>query len=259
MALAGLKKIIKPVYQEVKWRLIEMRLLLSQAAAIPDYESMLVIAPHPDDEVIGLGGLLVESIRAKKRIHVVYLTDGEKSLDDLEPSIVAGQRLALTRKVLSSLGLPESQTSRLHLPDGSIPHPGHVNHDAAVKQLEAILYEFRPDAVFVTHPLDTWPFDHVAAFELAVQAVRKSRLSCRLYGYWVWLRYSMPLNKIAVICWNDIIKIPVDDVMAEKRKLLDLYLKPACADGRSWSGELPDSMLKPFERPYEVVQRYIVS
>jgi len=69
----------------------------------------------------------------------------------------------------------------------------------------------------------------------------------------------MPLNKIAAICWNDIIKIPIDDVMADKQKLLDLYLKPACADGRSWSGVLPDSMLKPFERPYEVVQRYIVS
>ena len=38
---------------------------------------MLVFAPHPDDEVIGCAGVMMQAIAAKKRVGVVVFTNGD--------------------------------------------------------------------------------------------------------------------------------------------------------------------------------------
>lgn len=38
----------------------------------------LVIAPHPDDESLGCGGSIAKHIKAKSRVKVIFLTDGDK-------------------------------------------------------------------------------------------------------------------------------------------------------------------------------------
>jgi len=244
---------IKVLYRRF---LISLRLNKSPLTDIREYRSILIVSPHPDDEIIGIGGYLMKTIEDGGRICIVYLTDGEKSLENVLPSVVASQRLALTQSVLSRLGLTESQARWMHLPDGSIPRSGKDGFDSVVDKMQAILRETLPDAVFVTHPSDTWPYDHVAAFEIVESALLKSGISSALYGYWVWLWYSIPLDRIAGMNWKEIFRIPINDVISGKRELMDMYLKPASEDGRPWSGVLPAAMLKPFGLPYEVVQRF---
>ncbi len=38
---------------------------------------LLVFAPHPDDEVIGAGGLLQLALRSGKRVLIVFVTNGD--------------------------------------------------------------------------------------------------------------------------------------------------------------------------------------
>lgn len=49
-------------------------LVLSASIAAAD---MLVIAPHPDDEVIGCAGVILQALEAQKRVTVVILTNGD--------------------------------------------------------------------------------------------------------------------------------------------------------------------------------------
>jgi N-acetylglucosamine malate deacetylase 1 len=49
----------------------------------PAKKSILVIAPHPDDEILGPGGTLLQSIKAGSSIHVLYLTSGKASEHDI--------------------------------------------------------------------------------------------------------------------------------------------------------------------------------
>ena len=44
---------------------------------VPDATRLLVIAPHPDDEVLGAGGLMQRVKASGGTVRVVYLTDGD--------------------------------------------------------------------------------------------------------------------------------------------------------------------------------------
>src|SRR5262245_2441565 len=53
----------------------------------PGGQRVLVLAPHPDDEVIGCGGTLYKHTRAGHAVTVVYMTDGRKG----DPLLYEGQ------------------------------------------------------------------------------------------------------------------------------------------------------------------------
>jgi LmbE family N-acetylglucosaminyl deacetylase len=44
-----------------------------------DDDRILVLAPHPDDEVLGAGGVLREAVSRKLPVHVVFLTHGDSN------------------------------------------------------------------------------------------------------------------------------------------------------------------------------------
>jgi LmbE family N-acetylglucosaminyl deacetylase len=249
--------LLKHMRHLLRRQFITVPLSVASLRSMPDYRSILLVAPHPDDEIIGIGGFLVRHLRAGRRAAIVYLTDGERSLEDLDPSVVASERSNLTNRVLSRLGVPGNLAIRLHLPDGDVPR---ANGDQdqfldAARRLRAVIDEERPDAVLVTHPLETWPYDHVAAHELVVEALKSSSRKCDLYGYWVWLWYCMPLKKVRSIRWRQVSRLDIMETLSEKAVLMDQYLGALAPDGRPWSGVLPKAMLKVFERPYEVVEK----
>src|SRR5687767_9718740 len=56
--------------------------VFTEASAIPYVpallrgERLLVLAPHPDDEVIGCGGLIAQHLREHRAVRIVIATDG---------------------------------------------------------------------------------------------------------------------------------------------------------------------------------------
>ena len=78
----------------------------------------LIVAPHPDDEVLGCGGLL-----AQVGGLVVAVTDGEASHPGSTvhgPGRLAELRRAETAAALAALGRPETVVHRLGHPDGGV-------------------------------------------------------------------------------------------------------------------------------------------
>lgn len=85
------------------------------AARERDDVDLLVIAPHPDDEVLLAAGMLVQAIKDGQRVAVVVVTNG-----DLTCERNGYQRQAETIAALTLLGVKEEDVHFLGYPDGAV-------------------------------------------------------------------------------------------------------------------------------------------
>lgn len=136
--------------------------------------SVLVVAPHPDDETLACGGLLADLCSAGVRVTVVALTDGEGSHPDRRDLVdvrIAEQEVALGR-----LGVTKPAV-RLGLADGHVAEVVDALGDRLADEargMDLIVAPWRRDG----HT------DHDAAGHVAAEATR--RLGIRLLEYPVW-------------------------------------------------------------------------
>lgn len=151
-----------------------------------DAESLVVIAPHPDDDVLGCGALIA---RASMRmpVQVVYVTDGAGSHSG-SPTFPAA-RLAKIREEEAMRGLRRlgvaARPTFLRWADGTVPYAD----DAAAAPLLHALRAAIPvgSAVAVAAPWRRDPHaDHRAVASLVEAVLRERPLAARI-EYAVWL------------------------------------------------------------------------
>jgi len=119
---------------------------------------VLVIAPHPDDAEIGMGGSIALSLAEGHRVGILDLTDGE-------PTPKGSRELRRHETEAASHVLGISWRRCLGLPNRSLEHTLDARWSLA-----AVMREVRPRTIFVPYWEDAHP-DHVAATAL-VEAAR---------------------------------------------------------------------------------------
>lgn len=152
--------------------------------------SLLVIAPQPNDEALGCAGLLSWASHRRRKIHVLFLTDGESSHPGSRaypPERLASTRRDEARAAAACLGLREEQLAFLGLPDGSLETLTATQTRAALNRIIGCALELAPVLTWV--PSWTDPHgDHQAAFRLARRALESVRgAQLRAYPVWSWL------------------------------------------------------------------------
>ncbi|HET7436653.1 MAG TPA: PIG-L family deacetylase [Thermoanaerobaculia bacterium] len=136
--------------------------MLIEAEAIPYEparlrgERLLVLAPHPDDEVIGCGGLLAQHLQERRATRVVIATDGAEAGN-------AETRQRESRAALSLLGSPEILF---------LGHPDRQLGDEASAALREAIADFHPDLILVPSPIEIHP-DHFALARLFCELVQR--------------------------------------------------------------------------------------
>ncbi len=120
--------------------------------------SVLVLAPHHDDEVLGCGGLAAQLAAAGAAVRVLFLTDGGGGGEAVENrDAYRARRREESGRAGEILGLAGSD--HLDLPDGALDH--HL--DAAVEGIRRAILTQRPELLLVPSPLEV-SRDHRAAF-----------------------------------------------------------------------------------------------
>jgi LmbE family N-acetylglucosaminyl deacetylase len=152
----------------------------------------VVLAPHPDDETLGAGGLIAAACEAGQSAEVVIITDGSGSHP--RSKLYPRQRLIELRRreverAGALLGLPPGRIRHLGLPDTRAPKDGPAL-EAALKAILAIVRQVGAGALFTTWPGDPHS-DHEAAALMAV-AVARCLPAIRLWAYPVWAWHLDP-------------------------------------------------------------------
>jgi len=133
----------------------------------PDGKRIGVIAPHPDDELLGCGGTLAQAMKnhPDTRIRVLYLTDGERGSPDAAVPVVEVARIRRqeARRGLAVLGIDPGEHA-------SFADGGLAAGRREVERVVSFLREFRPEVVMTPTPLDPHP-DHRAATAILVRAL----------------------------------------------------------------------------------------
>ncbi len=144
--------------------------------------NVLVLSPHPDDEVIGCGGTLIQLVQAGARVTILQATDGSAAfaLRSADEATRRGVRLREAEAVASALGAQELVCWR------------EDNHrfrfdDRRAAELRAWLDSHRPALVFTPFVTDAHE-DHLTLNRMLGRALAglPAAGDTRVVGYEVW-------------------------------------------------------------------------
>jgi N-acetylglucosamine malate deacetylase 1 len=141
---------------------------------------VLVLSPHPDDDILGAGGTLHKHHLAGDRIVSVYLTDGRKGGDgSVTEEDLVQIRQEEARRAAEVIGIDD--LIFLDNRDGELSANGKT-----IEELAEVIREQSPDLVYLPFVWDAHP-DHMATnavFVSALQRLPRRHFAC--YSYEVW-------------------------------------------------------------------------
>lgn len=196
---------------------------------------ILIVAPHPDDEVIGCAGLIARLVEHGILPHIIVMTGGGGSLknDGVDKDMIIKARRGLTRNALSILGVPERNLHELDFNDGGIS-----DDSDQIERLKELICSINPDTVLVPHWGEGWP-DHVNTAKIIKSLVPAK---VQVWEYCVWMWYY---NVWRGLDWRNAAALRLSPHEHElKVKAVDAYIRPLAPDGKPWSGVLPPLFIK---------------
>ncbi len=145
-------------------------------------ETVLVLAPHPDDEVIGPGGSLCHYIDNGSSVTVLYLTDGGASGANRQQLVDTRRREA--ESVGREFGIRQvfwnQRDTRL------------TSDRETVGQLAELIEQIQPTVIFLPHYFDHH-FDHFATNQILADTLKQlPNLAAEIVGYEVWDNVWLP-------------------------------------------------------------------
>ena len=214
--------------------------------------TVLILAPHPDDETLGCGGMIATACARGRPPVVVVLTDGTGSHSgspSYPPARLRALREAEARTATALLGLPPDRLHFLGLPDTRAPHCGPA-FEGAMRAVAGLARESGAGTLCTTWQHDPHG-DHVAAHLIGAAAAREVGAALLTYPVWGW---TLPPDQVLPVM--DIVGARLDIAahLARKRSAIAAH-ESQCSDLISddpGGFRLADEMLANFQRPFEV-------
>jgi LmbE family N-acetylglucosaminyl deacetylase len=174
-------------------------------------ERVLVLAPHPDDEAIGCGGLVAQHLREHRSVRIVIATDGAEAGEaaDREEESRRGIALLGATEQPSNPATPQPRNRATGVAEVvfyQLPDRALANHEnALIARLYQELVQYEPDLILVPSPVEIHP-DHLALSRAFCEVVQRHETlfadlaTARVAFYEV----SQPLRPNALVDISDV-------------------------------------------------------
>ena len=212
---------------------------------LPAVDHVVVVAPHPDDEVLGTGGLLQKLAGAGVRAEIWAVTDGEASHRGVPPDRLGRVRTAESELALGRLGLRDVPRVRLGFRDGRVAERvAELTDNLATRLGPASLCvaPWRGDG----HP------DHDACGRAAATASGAVGGELLEYLVWTW-HWADPLG--TDLPWASCRRLALDRRQTARKRWATAAFQSQVRRSGSAPGDmpvLPGPVLRRFWRPFEV-------
>jgi LmbE family N-acetylglucosaminyl deacetylase len=212
----------------------------------------LILAPHPDDETLGCGGLIAAACEQGRPSVIVAVTDGTASHPGsatYPPVRLKALRESELRSAAALLGVGTDRVHFLQFPDSCAPVDG-PDFGRAVENVTLLVRAYGVSTIFATWPHDPHG-DHQATARLGSVAAQITGARLLLYPVWAWLLPADHLLPTAEILGA---RLDVGALLPRKRQAIS-------AHASQYSGlitddpsgfRLPEDLLAVFDRPFEV-------
>lgn len=219
------------------------------AQLVPADKRAVIIAPHPDDEILGSGGLLQLLYQEKRPLLLISVTNGSSCHQ--HSTSWSAQRLGIIRsqesaEALSRLGLSHTSLKWIH---GGFPDAQVAQHEQELQRFLAT-YLQPSDVVFTTWRKDGHS-DHEAVAQAALRACASLGAACHEMPIWAW-HWATPEDPR--IPWERARKILLDrNAQARKRHAIQAFASQLYSDPVSArKPKLTPEMLQRWQQPFEL-------
>ncbi len=204
--------------------------------------SAVIVAAHPDDEVLGAGGLISMLAASRTRLRLVAVTDGERShRGHASPGPLARRRTAETEAALRALGTRGTEIIRLKLPDGGLAD----RPDELAAALSPLVEGF--DLCLAPWDGDLHP-DHEAAGGAARRVATGAFYS---FPVWMW-HWASPGDPR--VPWDQALRVPLAPrTVGRKRAAITCFASQTEDRGHGLGPVLTPGMIAHFTRTVEVL------
>jgi len=203
----------------------------------------LVLAPHPDDETLGVGATIMRKVDAGTPVHLVVATDGSKSpLGD--PAAVSALRRSELRAACGVLGLSEQNVTWLPFVDAELAG----NEEALVGAIAEVVAMRRPAEVLVTAEDDPHE-DHAVLARATRRALAGAGVRMLTYPVWQFDRPARLIRHLAPATRPELVR--TDGYRERKREAVAAYPSQMAAHDDDPEGLRPN-FLPNFDAPYEM-------
>ena len=153
------------------------------AKSFAPHQRVCIFAPHPDDEVLGCGGLLQQLVANGNLIVLIHVTNGTQSHPNSH--VYSQEKLNIIRpqesiKALEVLSVAHQvMTIALDLTDGNV----FAQQDQFHQKLSTII---QPNDILITPFMHDGHPDHEATGQVVVSFAKQHHLACYQVLIWAW-------------------------------------------------------------------------
>ena len=226
-------------------------------------ESILVVAPHPDDETLGCGGAIALLRQLNLDVQVSVVSDGTQSHPNsiaYPPNALKKLRERESLAALAILGVAPEAITFFSLPDGAVPfvlHREMVETDMETGRLRTIfsickyLSNLTPSTIFLPWRQDPHP-DHRASWQLFTTACKQLTYCPHIIEYpiWDWDKEQRQDFPDSVNAW----RLDITKVLELKRQAIAKYRSQISdlIDDDPEGFRLTPEMISNFTQPWEI-------
>lgn len=228
-------------------------IIRSRRLPLGKFKTLLVIAPHPDDETFGCGGTLALVARANPSVHVLFITDGAASHPGhavVNPEALASMRHEEAHLATEALGIDWRRVAFLNERDGTLGGLTPSRHRELAGAIASRLSSVRPDAIFLPKSGDG-SSEHEAAFALVKDAVALAGIAPRVFGFPVWSWWNPLLLARSVATFQRIWRVDVRSTLGAKAHAMACYASQTKPLPPDTDPALPEGFALMFLRGYE--------